>query len=294
MLSKNIIKIPKIKNINEAKNNSSFSPTSKDSNYSLYTKEQSITNYLKFNKSNHKTIDNSNESNLFKEYNKSLYDQPNKIYFKTIVPNNNNSNKNIIKINNNKNKNIFLNSLFNLPTISPTLPKSYKHSIKNVINRNNIFLTNNNNLDCSRSVDNSTLFKSSYCNTEEREDNKLEHYMKNKFYEDIEKKMNNKLNNKIFCHDNSIKDKIIKLNKIGVFWGSVFEYCNPLITTQKYRCIKNKQLFDDIYNDDYKQKINNQNKPILFTHNLINKLRHKEKIQNEILLKKEKNLILNK
>ena len=53
---------------------------------------------------------------------------------------------------------------------------------------------------------------------DEKEILKLENYMRDKFYEDIEKKMIIKKKKKNFCHDKSIKERIIKMNKIGSFW----------------------------------------------------------------------------
>ena len=75
-------------------------------------------------------------------------------------------------------------------------------------------------------------------NKKNKEDLKLENYMREKFYDDIEKKMAFKLKNKNFCHDSSVKDRLIQMNQIGLFWGGVFEYCNPLLCVKKFKCVK--------------------------------------------------------
>ena len=120
---------------------------------------------------------------------------------------------------------------------------------------------------------------------DEKEILKLENYMRDKFYEDIEKKMTIKLKSKNFCHDKSIKERIIKMNKIGLFWGTVFEYCNPILSVKKFKFIKNKFHKNDLYLNDYKYKSNKEIKPILYTNNLVNEMRREEKLKNEFLLK---------
>jgi hypothetical protein len=242
---------------------------------------------------NSRTIDfhnkyiNKRNNNIFRHcINTSQNIFPDKLNSNTIIYNNNISkSKPMIKIN--TNRNILLTSLFNPQS---HIPKSNKQTPKK--EKNKINLRYRNNIEYSKSVENS--FKNIYTNTEGKDVVKLENYMKDKFYEDIEKKMNIKLMDRNFCHDKSMKDKIIKLNKIGLFWGSVFEYCNPLITVKKYKCIKdqlknNKNIdTDETYAENYKNKMNNKMKPILYTHNLVNRIRRREKI-SEILFKNDVN-----
>ena len=111
--------------------------------------------------------------------------------------------------------------------------------------------------------------------------------------EDVDKKMNIKLKSKIFLHDTSVKDRIIKMNKIGLFWGGVFEYCNPLLSAKKFKYAKKKYHLSgklhDIYVDEYKykSKVNKEIKPVLYTNNVFNNLMRKEKKKNEILFYKQ-------
>lgn len=282
MLSPIKNKIPKISNIESAKKYITFSPNSKDSNYTSYTKEQLLINPYKSKKKTVFTILNNNnyfttnKSNIFKKYKTLSTTKKSPIYF------NSTSKMNKKKIN--KTKNILLTSLFNLPHISPPKNKSINNSPKIRIN-----------LDISKSYNNS--FQNNVKNNIDESEG-IENYMKDKFYEDIDKKMNLKLKYKNFLHDTSVKERIIKMNKIGLFWGGVFEYCNPLLSATKFKFQKQfnhnkyKVKKNEMHIDEYKSKINQEMKPILYTNNLFNKLMRKEKIQN--LLFQKNNLTSNK
>ena len=183
MLSPYKIKIPQIRNFDDAKKYLTFSPKNNDSNYSSYIKEQNIFNNFKLRNKHSRTIDNNNKfqnkrnnNNIFRHcINTSQNNFPDKYYSNTIIYNNNISkSKPIIKLNNNIN--ILLTSLFNPPS---RIPKSNKHTPKKNLRYRN-------NSEYSKSVENS--FKNTYTNTEGKDVVKLENYMKDKFYEDIEKK----------------------------------------------------------------------------------------------------------
>ena len=109
--------------------------------------------------------------------------------------------------------------------------------------------------------------------------------MRNKFYIDTEKKMSRKLKGKNFWHDISVKDQLIRMNKIGLFWGGVFEYCNPVICIKKFkydkknlfrqRLLKGRQNISiDLENNSGEKQAR---KPNLYTYNFIEKLRTIEK-----------------
>ena len=287
MLSSLDFKIPKL-NLNSLKNYNISSPNSKDSNYTSYTHEKSITNYFKSKRPNINQIINDNYFNIkinqinTLKQDKTLSTTNHKTFYY-----NSSSKKN--KAKKNKVKNILLTSLFNLPNInnSPINKRSKKNQ-----NFKNYFENN------SKSQENSFLNKNEtkLSNLEENEGIKLEDYMKDKFYEDIDKKMNIKLKSKIFLHDTSVKDRIIKMNKIGLFWGGVFEYCNPLLSAKKFKYAKKKYhingKLNDIYADEYKSKskMNKEIKPILYTNNIFNNLMRKEKLKKELLFYKQRNL----
>ena len=83
---------------------------------------------------------------------------------------------------------------------------------------------------------------------------KLQNYMKDRFYADTELKMNKKLKNIVFNHDQSLKDKIIEMNQIGDFWGGVVDYCNPYFAIKKFQYLT-KRLKKNRKN--YKKNIEN-------------------------------------
>ena len=59
--------------------------------------------------------------------------------------------------------------------------------------------------------------------------------LKDKYYSDVEKKYNHKLDVRLFPSDHSMKDKIIYMKKVGIFWDSVLKYCVPIINGRKYK-----------------------------------------------------------
>ena len=69
---------------------------------------------------------------------------------------------------------------------------------------------------------------------------RVEKFMKDRFYSDTESKMVKKLKYTVFNHDNSLKDKIIKMKKISGFWGGLADYCIPIFSLRKFEYIKEK------------------------------------------------------
>ena len=68
----------------------------------------------------------------------------------------------------------------------------------------------------------------------------LQQYMKDRYYCDTEAKMAKKLKHTIFNHDNSLKEKIIKMKKISGFWGGLADYCIPIFSIRKFEYIKER------------------------------------------------------
>ena len=134
-------------------------------------------------------------------------------------------------------------------------------------------------------------------NNYNNKDTKLRNYMKDKFYVDTEVRMNKKLKNIVFNHDQSLKDKIIEMNKIGDFWGSIVNYCNPVFTIKKFGYIKKKLNKDKlkikkISNDEKKnnllnlsgnkKNIKSENKSLrLFTINSYFDYKHQKKMESK-------------
>ena len=126
--------------------------------------------------------------------------------------------------------------------------------------------------------------------------NELQNFMKDRFYADTELKMKKKLKNTTFSIDNSLKNKIIEINKIGDFWKGVFDYCNPVINLKKYKCSKDmfngyKIMKKKSKTDNELQKQNlSENKmntkselksPRLFTINSFADYRHQKKLETK-------------
>ena len=292
MLSSENLLIPKIKNFDETRKYFNISPNREDSNRSSCIKGKNSTNYFKMKSPNLKTMKINNlykNFNIFNSYNSQSNSSRIKIYNNTISPNDDLFKKKI-KIKINKNKNILLTSLYNLPQVGNNY-NTIKHyySSQNIKNKSSKL-----NIENYKSIDNSFQVKKIKTKNvatgtkiiDEKEILKLENYMRDKFYEDIEKKMIIKLNSKNFCHDKSIKERIIKMNKIGLFWGTVFEYCNPILSVKKFKFIKKKFHKNDMHINDYNYKSNKEKKPILYTNNLVNEIRREEKLKNEFLFKK--------
>jgi len=84
----------------------------------------------------------------------------------------------------------------------------------------------------------SSLFNSKFLEDDSKE--RVERYMKDRFYSDTETKMVKKLKYTVFNHDNSLKDKIIKMKKISGFWGGLADYCIPIFSLRKFEYIKEK------------------------------------------------------
>jgi hypothetical protein len=127
--------------------------------------------------------------------------------------------------------------------------------------------------------------------------NELQNFMKDRFYADTELKMKKKLKNTIFSIDNSLKNKIIEINKIGDFWKGVFDYCNPVINLKKYKCSKDmfngyKIMKKKSKTDNELQKQNlSENKmntkselksPRLFTINSFADYRYQKKLETKM------------
>ena len=165
---------------------------------------------------------------------------------------------NIIKKNNNsnnKNDLLLITSLYVLPSLKKRkrlsnvrLHKQLSVSgLSNNISLNSSSILSNKDLNRSFSSfnnnkDNNSVISSKIKDTKSMIENNpnvaysnLASYMKERFYSDIDRKYNRRLKDDAFIHDHSIKDKIIKMRKVGIFWNRVLEYCAPIIYGQKYK-----------------------------------------------------------
>lgn len=188
---------------------------------------------------------------------------------------------------------IKLNSLFKLPLKKNNnqfnSPKRAKNSylitdINNKINFNSLPLlkqySNNNCLHQSIQIHKvEDLEKDKY----KKYDN-INSFMKFKYYEDVNEKFEKKLRDDSFI-DRGIKDKIIKIGKVGIFWRNVFEYCGSFIFAEKFKNIKKQSKKDYMRQEGEELNINKYNKTpnkVLYTNLIVNRLIHfqKKRINN--------------
>ena len=210
--------------------------------------------------------------------------------------NGNNAPENLSPINNKYYINpnyIKLNSLFTLPTIAKKINPYNSLKTIDVSNKNNNhhFITEikpnkqKSHSLCNKKIkliknDNKFDNKSMQIKKIELEDNKNDKhnniisFMKFKYYEDVNEKMEKKLRDDSFI-DRSVKDKIIRIGKVGVFWKNVFEYCGSFIFAEKFRNIK-KQFKKNMKNNE-DLNMNRYNKTPnkrLYTNEVVSKLIH--------------------
>ena len=180
---------------------------------------------------------------------------------------NNDNNNNNGNINNNKNF-ILLTSLYKLPVInnktilnsrsqphSPIHSKTRNNNISSIVSSNTSQINNvNKNLNesinlssesfnkflniCFNSNDVSKISNESNNRYKKRRFSSLSSSLKEKYYSDIERRLDQKLDVRSFPSDHSIKDKIIHMKKVSIFWDCVFRYCCPIINGQKYNFLR--------------------------------------------------------
>lgn len=252
-------------------------------------------NYFDFN---FKNILLSKEGNIFKNCNK-LFNESNKINIynsvvkssksnrillrdSSILSKNDNSLKKIFLNNSNNKKNynnddyIKLNSLFTLPLLEKKMNKYDSFKTINFPKINLLTDFNSNKYNSRNSSKNKlrlNLFNQSLTLSKTKKIDKydnLKSFMKLKYYEDINEKLEKKLKDDSFL-DRGIKDKIIKMGKVGVFWKNVIEYCSPLLFEEKYKNMKNIILKQD---EKINNKGNNEFNKVLYTTMLRTKLIH--------------------
>ena len=157
---------------------------------------------------------------------------------------------------------IKLNSLFNLPPIGKAINRYNSFKSFNNSNSNNEVEEDNNQVKHSQLIkkskirnyhkkirlnlfNNEQLSKIKMRNRtrkklEDSQFENLSNFMKFKYYEDVNEKMERKLRDDYFI-DRGVKDKIIDMGKIGIFWKNVLDYCSPLLYAEKY---KNMQKYE--------------------------------------------------
>ena len=173
----------------------------------------------------------------------------------------------------NKNDCIKLNSLFTLPIVDKKINRY--NSNKTIYSQKNVLLTVfNNNINRNNKL-RLYLFNKNISLTKlnkHKKYNNLNSFMKLKYYEDINEKLEKKLKDDSFI-DRGVKDKIIKMGKVGVFWKNVIEYCSPFLFEEKYKNMKKILKNNYSYEEKLNKKRNGFDK-LLYTSMLLNKILH--------------------
>lgn len=233
-----------------------------DKNNENFSKSRNINNLM----SNYTSFSNSINLNKIKIYD--TFSLKHKKYY---------NNPNYIK----------LNSLFKLPslpkrnitnnslkTINISRNIKYLNEIKSINNKNkSINIHKTSKIKLNKIKNKSTIKNDKEKDTKNNKYNNLSNFMKYKYYEDVNEKLEKKLRDDLFIN-RGIKDKIIRLGKVGVFWKNVFDYCNPIIYEEKCKIIKKqKRSFNK---DEYIDKIINKKKinQKLYTNLLCSQLIH--------------------
>jgi hypothetical protein len=193
---------------------------------------------------------------------------------------------------------IKLNSLFNLPPLtkkmkpnnSPkTINTSNNNHFKTEINPYNPRLKSVNNKKSNNFINKSMQIKKKeeFENDKNNKyDNNINSFMKFKYYEDVNEKFEKKLKDDTFI-DRGVKDKIIKIGKVGIFWRNVFEYCGSFIFAEKFKNIEKqfRKKYMKKEGDEYNlNKYSKTPNKILYTNILVNRLIHykNRRINNNI------------
>ena len=171
-----------------------------------------------------------------------------------------------------KPKNTYLTSLLNFPIKRRTFSNiSSFTEIENHLDNNPLF--NSNNLNKYKTL------KIEPKQTKKSNNEKIEKFMKEKYYEDVEKLTKHKLERKNWFSNSSTQNKVITIKKVIKFWEGLCDYSNPRFSQQKF---KNKENYNKkIIKDDIKNKNEEINVPVLYTNNRLLKKKHLIKIKNE-------------
>ena len=124
-----------------------------------------------------------------------------------------------------------------MPLVITGMNNNFNNFNINIIDYNKICVKKNSRpLNIVNRNNNFSNFSVEPRNTEEN----LLQYMKDRYYIDTEAKMSKKLKGTVFNHDNSLKEKIIKMKKISGFWGGLADYCIPIFSIRKFQYIKER------------------------------------------------------
>ena len=185
---------------------------------------------------------------------------------------------------NNKNDSNYvkLSSLFSLPSLEKKINKKMIHKVfsfdtsndsksptettqrkpkKKLFNNISIIKIINKYSQKNNSMDMKNIKKDLDDDSKDKKFKNLKNFMKNKYYEDVDKKFEKKLKSNDFV-DFRVKDKIIEIGRVGVFWKGVFDFCYPMIFSERYKTLQKKFANTNLsklnFNKSVKYKLINQ------------------------------------
>jgi len=234
-------------------------------------KSSKLLNYLKNSKTN-KFIANNKDTQYISRNKNLITDYISKYNTTSSTKIKNFDTKRNKSYNFNKNQNyINLNSLFKLPTLSKD-NKLY-NSVNTISSSIHINYKNKINLKSNSNI--TKYNKDKIKDYKNKKYNNLHTFMKHKYYDDVKEKLEKKLRDDLFI-DLGVRDKIINIGKVSVFWNNVFDYCNCLFYKEKFNIVQ-KNLKRS-FSKDENIKVNNNK---LLNKKLFNNIFNSQIIQNK-------------
>ena len=105
--------------------------------------------------------------------------------------------------------------------------------------------------------------------------------MKEKFYIDVENKINVHLKNKKFIEDEMLHNRIVHMKKVSTFWNGVADYINPIFQVEKFRI--NKLMRGETIKKEEKETFTKKLKPKLYTTMVMSNMKYNLKKEKEKL-----------
>jgi hypothetical protein len=204
-----------------------------------------------------------------------------------------------------RNNDVLLTSIFQLPIINnnkknPSLKTERRYEKSNITNNTKSLFQNYTNNENKYTLSNNNKEINNeeikLDNNEQSEFNinknlknkskkklipsKLETYLKDKFYIDVENKINLHLKNKKYIEDIMLHNRIVHMKKFSAFWRSIADYINPILSIEKFKL--KKFLSGEPIKEEKKTKVI-KHVPKLYTSIVLNDKMHKEKKERDKL-----------
>ena len=171
----------------------------------------------------------------------------------------------------------------------------HSNNLSHFSNKYKIINNNNSNENNSSKIVNNQINISQSIQSKKKRKNsktlKLERFMKEKLYLDINKKIINSYNKREINVQKRLLDKFVHIKQVMTFWKGVFDFAHPLISIEKYKSNSNSIRRKTKQNQNFEDnKINNQKLnhfPRIYSNNKLWDKRHNEKLKEENLFYKK-------